>query len=58
MPTIPTIKFETEDVLDLALRYDDKGSLGESVLYFASELLDVSTDTFYELLEAYKRRCA
>ena len=54
--TIPSTKIPIEDILDLASRYNDRGALGESVLYFASDILNVSTDTFMELVNEYNRK--
>lgn len=44
-----------EDILDWAASYERQGSL-DRILYFCCDILEVCSDTFYEMLDNYKNR--
>ena len=50
------ITLHKDDILDLALKYEREASLEGQVLYFVCDLLGVSSDTLYDMLDAYSKK--
>ena len=51
---MPSIKFDTSDILDLADRYEGEGNLTGNTLWFVCDLLNVSSDTLLENIRKYR----